>query len=272
MYRSRTPLRFVLAASLLMSTPAFAHRPFFADGAYQKKSEAFRVQDPAESIVVNQTVRCDDQVLWLRFEAEAGQAVHFQIGVPMVDRLKDVRPEAILIGPGLESPPPLETGGLPSRALRPLESSTTFRDKESDTQSWVYIERDEIMPESGTYYVAAWTHDFVTGKLWVAIGTEERFTSADLPLFPRWLQQMNGFYEKTERGPSVETCNPEASFRRAESDATSSDGCIASARRPAPSASLLFVLFAGVVRFARRRKRYLVNPQYVGNVLGNPPA
>jgi hypothetical protein len=209
------PASRTLVTALIMATfatPALAHRPFFPAGAHGELESAFAVRDPVESIVVNHVATCERQDLWLRFEATEGDEVYLQVGVPKVARFDDYRPSVALIGPGIDGTVPLQTGGLPGRAVTPLATRTTFFDTESQTESWVYVDGLQRIPRTGTYYVAAWPSEFQSGKFWVAVGTEERFTLEDLPLFPMWLRQMNEFYEKTAGGDPVVQCEPDTSF------------------------------------------------------------
>lgn len=192
----------------LGSSVAEAHRPFFAYGFFGTRPTAFPARDPMESIVVNQTVTCDHQALWVRFDAHAGDPIYIQVGVPKTDRLDGYRPRVALVGPGIDGTLPIDAGGLPGRILPPLSERHVFVDKESDTSSWVYVETTETMPKDGAYYIAAWPEDFHTGKLWVAIGNKETFGMADLPLFPIWIDQLNLFYEKMASEPVGEACTP----------------------------------------------------------------
>ena len=232
-----------LLVAAAVPSVAHAHRPFSSDGFFGTRQTAFPIRDPQESIVLNHIVTCDHGAVWLHFQGNAGDTVHVQVGVPQIARLDAFRPAVALTGPGLGDAIPIGTGTLRGRRLEALPTRTTFRDKESDTTSWVYVEQDVTIPEGGTYDLAAWSEDFSTGKLWVAVGTKETFTAADGPLFPIWIEQLNVFYEKKLPGVPVAQCQPEASLADADpptapAPAAQSGGCQQSAHQPAGFESL----------------------------------
>ncbi len=213
-----------VATLVLAASPAYAHRPFWPAGANGTIATAFPIENPVDSIVVNQVATCDSQVLWLRFDAHAGDQIYIQSGVPKVDRFDSYRPALALLGPGIVGSVPIKAGGLPGRPIDPLTARTTFHDNESSTDSWVYVEGLQPIPETGTYYIAAWPSEFKSGKFWVAVGTVENFTPADLPLFPMWLQEMDVFYEKTAPGDPIVQCTPDAAFGQPDAPAGSGSG------------------------------------------------
>jgi hypothetical protein len=249
----------LLAVPVAVSFPSFAHahRPFSSDGFFGTRQTAFPIRDPQESIVLNHVVTCDHGAVWLHFQVNAGDTVHLQVGVPQIARLDAFRPAVALVGPGLDDAIPIGPGVLHGRRLDPLPARTMFHDKESDTTSWVYFEQDVTVPAAGTYDVAAWSEDFSTGKLWVAVGTKETFTAADGPLFPIWIEELGLFYEKSAPGAVVAPCpQPDASLTHADLPSTppaQSGGCRQSARGPEGHEVLFGV--AALAWMAGRRRR-----------------
>ena len=254
----------LLAAMLVAAafpSLAHAHRPFSSDGFFGTRQTAFPIRDPQESIVLNHVLTCDHGAVWLHFQADAGDTVHLQVGVPQIARLDAFRPAVALVGPGLDDAIPVGQGALHGRRLAQLPTRTTFHDKESDTTSWVYYEQDVTVPEAGTYDVAAWSEDFSSGKLWVAVGTKETFTAADGPLFPIWIEELNLFYEKSAPGAPVAPCPPDASLAHADvpttpaaQPAAQSGGCRQSARGPEGFEALFaMAAVAWLARWKRKR-------------------
>ena len=92
---------------------------------------------------------------------------------------------AAVVGPGLTA------DGDPGIALPPgtgavvFESSgspRTFDEEFTGTESWIWLEREYVLPADGTWYVVAWSPAPVGAddKLWLAIGTKERFGLGDM--------------------------------------------------------------------------------------------
>ncbi len=152
--------------------------------------------------MVNHEATCDRLDLWLTFEVTEGDRVFVQMGVPRLERLDTYDLGGALFGPG-----ELADG----RRVRPLAERRPFTDVESDTDSWIYYETELEIRETGTYYLVAWPTDWQTGKFWVSVGTEERFTRDDFRMFPVWIDQMQEFYEVDGQVGVVEGCAPDAS-------------------------------------------------------------
>ena len=51
--------------------------------------------------MVYHEVTAESPLLWLTFDLNEGQSLYFQLGVPVIERLKDYRPALVLVGPGL---------------------------------------------------------------------------------------------------------------------------------------------------------------------------
>ena len=83
----------------LLVSALWAHKPSF--GPYPSVDNPFEVTDPNISIVVYQTITCDDDQIWFSFEAEAEFPLYVQVGVPVIDRLNAYQPHAAVLAPGL---------------------------------------------------------------------------------------------------------------------------------------------------------------------------
>ena len=156
------------------------------------------MKDIDVSQVVYSPLSAADPQLWLTFEATAGTTLDVSLGLPVLDRLADYRPNLALLGPGL---PPIElpielppnVGGVV------FESETrhprTFHEHVTGTESWILIEDSVTLSETGTYYVVAYPSGDQVDKLWVAIGTREAFGLRDLLSFPTIIRDVRAFHE-----------------------------------------------------------------------------
>jgi len=202
---------------LLLLSVAQAHQPSYG-GDWSTSDTAFQVDDPSISIVVYKTTTCEQPHLWLTFEAQAGEDVWVQLGLPVIDRLEDYRPAMAVLGPDL---PELDPATVPFEipeglggVIYPSEEPGEFYEPFTQTSSWILAEDWLTMPSSGTSYLVAWDPGNQTGKLWLAMGVVEDFSNVDWSEAADWGEQVNNFHETGayEPVPDVEEviCDPEA--------------------------------------------------------------
>ena len=188
-----------MSAALLLLTAALAHKPSFSEGQYSSPDTPYWVADPEVSIVVYHEVTCDAPQLWMQLYLDPAVPLYLQLGVPVIDRLADYRPSVALLGPGLpEISLPFEVpegmGGILIETDDVTEPSA-FYEPFSQTDSWILYEETLDLPEAGLGYIVAWNPEEITGKLWVAVGTREEFTSDDFEQLEGWLDQTAQFHE-----------------------------------------------------------------------------
>jgi len=100
MKSARIPVRWLILLALSSSGKvALAHIPIFDDGTAVDPEHALIISDIGLSQVVYHEATDPALPLWIAFDAVAGQELHFNPGVPALDRLKDYRPTFALIGP-----------------------------------------------------------------------------------------------------------------------------------------------------------------------------
>ena len=99
--RSRSGGILLLLCPLAMTSSALAHRPTFSDGSATDANAALEIKEVDVSQVVYHELTEDAQQLWLTFEADKDYMLWVQIGIPVLDRLRDYRPAVVLLGPGL---------------------------------------------------------------------------------------------------------------------------------------------------------------------------
>lgn len=207
-----------MSAVLLSLSAAFAHKPSFSTGEYSSPESPFWVADPEVSIVLYHEVTCETPQVWMQLWLDPALPLYVQLGVPVIDRLSDYRPSMAILGPGLpDVDVPFEIpDGLGGILIETdtVESPDDFYEPFSQTESWILHEETLTLPEAGLGYIVAWDPTDTTGKLWVAVGTREDFTSDDFDNMADWLDQTQAYHESGEyedSGPDGEqVCAAEA--------------------------------------------------------------
>jgi len=183
----------------MLVQPVWAHRPIFTDHAATGPETAIPISNPAISQVVYREITAQRPQVWLTFQAPKGFELFIQIGVPVIDRLKDFRPSMAVVGPGLPSdavPFPLPEGlGAKVFSTKEVEKPRFFHEHFTSTDSWILRSETIRLPSAGRYYLVAFSPESQTGKLWLALGKTESFSLADLLQFPTWRKRIQQFHE-----------------------------------------------------------------------------
>ncbi len=186
--RRKTVLLAGLLFGLIVIGPrAFAHNLITSETVPSTSAGAITIDDPSISRVYYSRLDLARPQTWFRFEAKKGDKVYLSVGVPKIERLRGFRPFSALVGPGLppaelpfDSPPGLGAEVLAQAAPREFHEGVT------GTDSWIVMEQTVAIPEAGIYYFVAYpanpaeSRDRLENKLWMAIGTKERFGLKDL--------------------------------------------------------------------------------------------
>lgn len=189
-----------LSGPLIFTSVALAHRPTFSAGSATDANSAYEIKEPDVSQVVYHELTDDAQHLWLTFQGDKDYMLFVQIGVPVLDRLKDYRPAVVLLGPGL---PEVELPfgipeGLGGKVINTddVTEPRFFHERFTDTRSWILKEVDVSLPASGRYFLVAYHPTGEPGKVWVSVGKLERFGLGDLLQFREWTIQARRFHEE----------------------------------------------------------------------------
>jgi NADH dehydrogenase [ubiquinone] 1 alpha subcomplex assembly factor 1 len=190
----------VLAWGLvILSSPAYAHRPTMSDGTAVDATHAIEFQDVQISRVVYHEATKQAPQVWITFEVDKPQELFLQIGVPVLDRLRQYRPALALLGPGLPDVRlPFEfPSGLGGLVLdtRSVEKPRDFYEPFTGTSSWILKEQDAQLPDAGRYYVVAYDPDGKPGKLWAALGRKEAWGAKDMLNMPKIITEVRQFHE-----------------------------------------------------------------------------
>ena len=195
----------LLAIFFCIATSVLAHRPIFSDLAANDPNTAVWVDRPDVSQVIYRPLDADHRQVWLAFKARAGFDLFVQLGVPVLDRLMDYRPSMAVIGPGLEQaevPFDVPAGmGVAVFATDTVESPRFFHEHFTKTDSRILRSETLTLPKDGTYYLVAFEPNNQPGKLWLALGTKERFGFADLFQFGAWRKTVQSFHEVGQDPP-----------------------------------------------------------------------
>lgn len=184
---------------VFISLPAFAHKPVSIGGTFSSMDQALHIENIDVSQVVYSPLSEDDPQLWLTFEATSGTILDVSLGLPVLDRLADYRPNLAVIGPGLPDvdlpfETPLGGGGIVFESAA-NDNPRFFHEHVTGTKSWILIDESVILPAAGNYYVVAWPSGDQIDKLWVAIGKREQFGVRDLLSFPAIIRDVRSFHE-----------------------------------------------------------------------------
>ena len=198
---------------------AFAHRPITSSNL-----GITTIPDPTTSYAFYESLDAEGDVDIYSVLVEAGQFFHAGINIPQIEALKDYGVSLALLGPGL---PVLSNSALPAFPYDHDEDETAHNP--NDSPSWIdgldmegltgivvvseesedffepftmtrYWGRqvfEEVLPESGTYYLLIWQPDGLMGKYVLDTGRAERFELGDFFRFPIWWVQIHIYFEHT---------------------------------------------------------------------------
>lgn len=194
------PMRIALTLALFAAAQAAtAHNLVREASDPNDWSDPVPIERPDVSQVYYARLDENRRQVWFRFTGKAGDRIWFQVGVPVLERLRGLVPRAAVVGPGV----PAADSGFP---LPPGAGAVVFEsagqprhfDEEfTGTESWIWLEREYVLPADGTWYVVAWSPAPVStdDKLWLAIGTKERFGIGDLFRFGAIKRFVREFHE-----------------------------------------------------------------------------
>jgi hypothetical protein len=200
------PIGLLLALICSLCT---AHRPIFSDRAATDADTAVLISERSVSQVIYREITDKTPQVWLALDAEAGFELFIQIGIPILDRLKNFRPAMLVIGPGLPDKPlsiPVPKGnGARNFATDNVKDPRFFHEHFTGTDSWILRSESVALPRTGRYYVVAYAPSGQTGKLRLSVGRKEVSGPADLTEFGEWKKRIREFHEVGEqrRDPKV---------------------------------------------------------------------
>jgi hypothetical protein len=189
----------LLAVLVLAGSNGWAHRLLPDDGTHLTAETAIPVNDVSVSQVAYHEVAPNSPRVWLAFDAPTGQTLDIQVGVPVIERFRSLRPVFAVLGPGLPSAAlpfavPEGYGGWVF-STEGMDFFDTFHEEFTGTDSWRFPEQVFELPQSGKYYVVAYLPSADTGKFWIAVGVKESFTFSDILQLPATIVHVRQFHE-----------------------------------------------------------------------------
>jgi hypothetical protein len=185
--------------TLLICPSVQGHRPLFTDEKGVDAKTSVKIANPDTSQVIYRILTNDTPQLWLAIDAKKDYELFVQIGIPVIDRLKSFRPSFVVIGPGLPgiSVPfsiPMDTGGK-DFPTKDIKKPRFFHEHYTKTDSWILTSEKIVLPETGRYYVIAYSPLKDKGKFWLSVGQKENFGFMDLFRFGQWKKTIQKFHE-----------------------------------------------------------------------------
>ena len=191
------PLCMVLLAIVAPCADAatpWDYRPVVIDGAFTDARTAHIIEEPEKGHIGYHQAREEAPALWFRFEGAFGDRVELQMGVPALDRYRQLRPAIAILGqdlPPLEEIVPFEVpegfGGVVYHAAE-LDTGR-YEDNYTGAVSWRFEKIDHILQSAGRVYMVGFIPlpddpavqpTFEEGKFWMTMGHEVNFKLRDL--------------------------------------------------------------------------------------------
>jgi len=187
------------------SMVAHAHKPVAIGETYATFGEALRLDEIDVSQVAYAGLDEMHRALWLAFDIATPTKLDLSLGIPVIQRLVNYRPNLAVLGPG---PPPIdlpletpEDGGVLFETATAGEVPS-FYEPFTGTESWILLETSVDLPQAGVYYVVAWAPNDLPDKLWVAVGAREQFGVSDFLSLGSIIRQVRTFHEIAPRRSS----------------------------------------------------------------------
>jgi hypothetical protein len=183
---------------IVLTESVLAHKPIWSGKPAIDPNTAIALIDPNISQVVYRSLPAGPNQVWTTLTAHAKFKLYVQIGVPVIERLKNFRPTLAVIGPGLKKSDlpfkiPFNCGAtvIDTNSVEPR----FFHEPFTGTDSWILESKTIELPQSGTFYVVAFNPKQSGGKLWISVGQKEKFGLADLLNMGQTIKLVRGFHE-----------------------------------------------------------------------------
>lgn len=180
----------LLGSLLLWPAVAEAHRPVFVEPERATLQTPFEIGDPAISWAFYGRLSGPASHGVYRLHAEAGEPLYFGALVPMIERLRGLRPSVALVGPGLPAEgvaelPIAAPPGSGAILLHPVGTEPQrFYEPFTQVNYWKYPDIQIPAPSTGDYWLVVWSPSGQTGPYMLAVGEREELGAADILRFP----------------------------------------------------------------------------------------
>ena len=195
----------------LLTGPVSAHVPYFSDEENSLPTNAFEIDNIHISKVIYQRLTEGQSSSWIKFEGKEKELLYLEVGLPSISKLYSYRPR-ITVYKEISS----YHSDFTKEDLKPVLSIPTenisslkdFYEPFTGTNSWILTNRSFYLPADGTYYIESFNRKSDSGKLWLAIGKEERFGASDIANLPFTLKKVKEFHLEDETAVSVASQKP----------------------------------------------------------------
>ncbi len=183
-----------VASPHISAETAYDYRPVVIDGKFTDARTAYIIETPEKGHIGYHQARKGAAALWFRFEGGFGDRVELQMGVPALDRYRQLRPAIAVLGqdlPPLEETVPFEVpegfGGVVYHTSE-LDIER-YEDKFTGAISWRFEKINHILQSAGRIYLVGFIPTpenpntqpvFEEGKFWMAMGHQVNFRLRDL--------------------------------------------------------------------------------------------
>jgi hypothetical protein len=181
---------------LATAVPADAHTPAQDGRRHESAAGALVFSDPNLSQVAYQDMAGTSR-FWVAVDLAAGQSLSVQLGKPALERLGDYHPSLALVGPGLgsDSVPFALPAGAGATVVAPDGQPQPFDEPFTGTSDLILATATIAAPATGRFYVVAFGPADAHGKLFVVVGTQERFGLAEVIAYHDTLIGVRAFHE-----------------------------------------------------------------------------
>lgn len=184
------------------TTVVQGHIPYMAGSEHPDMGRSLHLDNIQISKVVYQELTPEGKQSWIKINAQKGEELYFQIGVPYLRYLREYSPSLALVNAGIAD----DVGSASDLSMDGVEvfhSATTlertiFHERFTDTTSWILLEALVELPEEGDYYLVSFSPEEIPGKLWIAIGRQESFGPGDLARLPFVISDVKSFHANGE--------------------------------------------------------------------------
>lgn len=178
----------------------WVYRTVVVDGGETTQINAHPIADSSKAQIGYHNARPEAPRLWFGFDGNYGDKITVQMGVPVLDRFRLLRPKAALVAPGLPQPEEPLPFPLPygygaviydTASLDVASRTESF----TGTQSWVFETDSFFLPQEGRAYLVGYVPGGGAGKFWMTVGTERQFRFADIFTILKRTAQIRAFHE-----------------------------------------------------------------------------
>ena len=192
--------------AMTLKSSAQAHVPFMANDEHPTMQSALMIENITTSKVIYQIITNSTFESWIQFEGRAGDILYVQLGIPYIDELENYRPSVAILPPSrFPKLVDVDHDGIQGESLHVLNSTgiihpEIFHERFTNTNSWILVEQTVNLAETGTYFIVSFSPNNEPGKLWLAVGREERFGPSDIAKLPSLIVEVRKFHESDPIG------------------------------------------------------------------------